>query len=606
MLSDSDRMKLINDDTYTHPIGYAMKGYSLKVETIHDMIEYLRNVLHQKNIPVLCECFDGQWANLAFKDREGDPLTILHLLNKSWEVAHNLSRRGVLLKLKNLSTYRVQDLVYVCQDITYGKTSSKWGNISATVNEKKNGEIYYTLESNGGHLEEKNLLCHASMHKVRRFFDSEINNYSKDINQMKPVRGIQPDDLDIISALEPTLVEEIYEDQENENNSGQVGLEDFLASPKLQIIADILIHLQELGKSDFWADCTEEDLFPHVLMDKGMLMTFTKHDLDIIGSRIEKFTIRKMFSTKDNKDMKAAKISFLFRSGQLVYSTNKKVPMLKVIAQNVVETFPLLVLQSVYAGIVHVKNKWLWNQKLKLSMSAYVLILKDWVPLIYHPEFSHIRKQHEVRIMDYTQQLMNLQAVICKRGIQNVKDTEFKRICDNYPEILSKGIVYGSLDKQCASFTIQLFSPDVEQKLVQNKAYNEALFTKLVRNWYNACDSRSMSADDRVNNLWAFYAYLTKDIDFDKFPGFTQYVKGIPIITYAGILQNISVRLSLYTISKFHTYNHRSISSLICESFFSTMASKDPGKTGCSKAVDVPKIMSDMITIEEYKQDALR
>ena len=59
-------MKLINDDKYTHPIGYAMKGYSLKVETIHDMTEYLRNV-HQKNIPVLCECFDGQWANLAFK-----------------------------------------------------------------------------------------------------------------------------------------------------------------------------------------------------------------------------------------------------------------------------------------------------------------------------------------------------------------------------------------------------------------------------------------------------------------------------------------------------------------------------------------------------------
>ena len=56
-------------------------------------------------------------------------------------------------------------------------------------------------------------------------------------------------------------------------------------------------------------------------------------------------------------------------------------------------------------------------------------------------------------------------------------------------EILSKGIVYGSLDKQCASFAIQLFSPGVEQKLVQNKAYNEALFTKLVRNWYNACDS---------------------------------------------------------------------------------------------------------------------
>ena len=34
MLSDSDRMKLLNDDTYTHHVAYAMKGYSLNVKTM--------------------------------------------------------------------------------------------------------------------------------------------------------------------------------------------------------------------------------------------------------------------------------------------------------------------------------------------------------------------------------------------------------------------------------------------------------------------------------------------------------------------------------------------------------------------------------------------
>ena len=94
--------------------------------------------------------------------------------------------------------------------------------------------------------------------------------------------------------------------------------------------------------------------------------------------------------------MKATKIAFLFGSGKLVYSTQKKVPMLKAIAQNVVETFPLKVLQSVYAGVVHVENKQLWNQKLKLSMSAFVPILNNWVPLFYHPEFSYQRNQQEI------------------------------------------------------------------------------------------------------------------------------------------------------------------------------------------------------------------
>ena len=115
-----------------------------------------------------------------------------------------------------------------------------------------------------------------------------------------------------------------------------------------------------------------------------------------------------------------------------------------------------------------------------------------------------------------------------------------------------------------------------------------------------------MSTDERVIHLWAFYAYLTKDIEFNKFPGYGQYMKGIPVITYPGILQNISVCLSLYQIAKCKTYNPPGISSLVCESFFSTMSSRDPGKTGCPKVVYVPKIMSDMITIEEYKQDTLR
>ena len=40
ILSDSDRMKLQSDDTYTHAIGYAMKGHSLNVKTLHQMLEH--------------------------------------------------------------------------------------------------------------------------------------------------------------------------------------------------------------------------------------------------------------------------------------------------------------------------------------------------------------------------------------------------------------------------------------------------------------------------------------------------------------------------------------------------------------------------------------
>ena len=521
-------------------------------------------------------------------------------------MASHLSQRNILLKLRSMSTNKTVDLVSVTQSVTYGALIAQSGNITMSVCEKPSGKIYYTLNSNGGHLDEKMLLCRVSLHKVRNITDKFGRNEKQYELDNRNKKGLTENDIDLISTLQPDLFHDICDDFETENLGYEIGLEDFLLSPKLQILQRILVQLREFSKSDKWSDYTEEDLFPHILMEKNSLMSFTRHDIDIIIKEIDKVTVRKLFFPKDNKDTRAAKIAFLFGSGQLLYNTPQKVPELKQLAHDIVEKFPLPVLQSVYAGVLHAKHKRIWKRNCSINMTAYIPVLDEHFPLFYYPEMSKIRKQIEFRTLDYTHQLTNLRAIICKSGIDNVHTCEFQRISNKYPEILDKGIVFGSLDKQCASLAIQLFSQQVEDRLLENRAYHEAHFVKLVRNWYNACDSRGMPADERVNKLWAFYAYLTKDIDFDRFPGYSQYVKGIPIITYEGILQNISVRLSLYSISHFNTYNARSISSLVCESFFSTVSSKDPGKTGCPKAVDVPKIMADMIVIEQYKQDSMR
>lgn len=606
MISDSDRLKLLNDDTYTHVIGYGMKGYSLPVDVLREMLEFLRNILKDYKIPVLCESFDGQWANLAFKDINGEPLTVYHLLAKSWEQARNLSRRNIMLKLRNISHIQPEDLVTICQQLTYGAKSAESGNLSAQVLINNDGENYFCINSKGGHLNQDMLLCHASLSKVKNINESSVQLHECDLKTKNKLTGIFHEDMDIVSTFDPTLVKDIINDMESTPNFAGIHLEDFLNSPRLQLLTKLINHLQTHGKSPLWKTYTEDDIFPHILMYKDKIMSYSKHDIDLMVKVIEKNTIRKIFTSKDTKDIRAAKIAFLFGSGELIYNTPQQVPSLRNIAQNCVEKFPLLVLQAAYAGLVHVKNKREWHTRKTIKMEAYIPIVKDFVPLFYFPEYSQKRQQIEVRTLDYTHQLTNLRGIICRSGIQNVKKSEFVRISNLFPNILSKGIVQGELDAQCASLAIELFSEKVEVKLIENNAMEEALFVKLVRNWYKACDERGMSADDRINNLWAFYAYLTKDINFDKFPGYSQYIKGIPVITYTGILQNISVRMSLYEISKFKTYNPRSISSLVCESFFSTISSRDPGKTGCPKAVDVPKIMSDMITIEEYKQLTLR
>ena len=110
------------------------------------------------------ECFDGQWANLAFKSEDGEPLTLLHLLNKSREMVSHLSRRNILLKLRSMSMIKTVDLVSVTQSVTYGALIAQSGNITMSVCEKPSGKIYYTLNSNGGHLDEKcySAMCHCT------------------------------------------------------------------------------------------------------------------------------------------------------------------------------------------------------------------------------------------------------------------------------------------------------------------------------------------------------------------------------------------------------------------------------------------------------------
>ena len=92
MLPDMDRIKSENIESYTHPVGYVLKGPSLPVSKMLNIINHLWNTLKQSGVEVICETSNGQWANMCFESADGFPLTPLHLQKKTWNAASNLSR----------------------------------------------------------------------------------------------------------------------------------------------------------------------------------------------------------------------------------------------------------------------------------------------------------------------------------------------------------------------------------------------------------------------------------------------------------------------------------------------------------------------------------
>ena len=589
MASDLNRMKGNEQISYSQPTGYAPKGNSLPVKKMRSLVDIQRSAFYEHNIAILCESFDGQWANLVFESEDGFPLTLVHLQKHSWSNACNLSRRSAVMKICDLSSVRFGDLEYLSNMHFEVNQCSIAGNISIFMKEI-DGKKSISVASNGGHVVFCGLLCHINLKGINPTLQ-ELSKSQENKKSMSSTKtGLRNTDLNVLSTLPQNIIDDIC-DEQNVQLVHNLDLHKAFISEKIHLLEDICEALHNVGPK--WAGCTPENIYPDLVTDKMQLSSQCRHvELNVIGDVLKSTSERQLFLKSDPKAKKVDTILYRFGAQDFIVPSVKKVKSLKKMCESVVSDFELLILQCIYAKSCHVKNVMLWKQRATVKMSCYVPILEGDYPLFSFPEFSSKCNQMEPHTMDYTHMLTNIHSLICRKGFEGVSTEPFNKISMEHPSIISRGLVMGALDKQSAEYALTLFSEAIEKQLIADKALLEAHFVHLFRSWHRVCDECGMSADERINNLWALSAYLMKDINFNRFPAPTQYIKGIPVLTYCAILQNISMRMLLYRLSSHKTYNSQSVSSLVCESFLSNR---------CPKAVDVPRIISDIICIEKFK-----
>ena len=64
------------------PIAYGLKGYSLPMTIMRNMINDVRNKCVEHNVKVRCECYDGQFLHLVRYSESGRPLTRLTFMQE--------------------------------------------------------------------------------------------------------------------------------------------------------------------------------------------------------------------------------------------------------------------------------------------------------------------------------------------------------------------------------------------------------------------------------------------------------------------------------------------------------------------------------------------
>ena len=72
MISDKDRLQ-DSSAPNSMPLAYALKGRCMSNSELRYLINKVRNTLHERNIKVLCKCYDGQWQYTVMHDKIGNP-----------------------------------------------------------------------------------------------------------------------------------------------------------------------------------------------------------------------------------------------------------------------------------------------------------------------------------------------------------------------------------------------------------------------------------------------------------------------------------------------------------------------------------------------------
>ena len=93
------------------------------------MVTDVRDFLHNHDINVLVEAYDGQWAGLVFRDHNDKPLTLFELQRDCWLKFHKMAKDKLITFLEGISRNKQRDLDALSQQQFSRAGTSRVGNI---------------------------------------------------------------------------------------------------------------------------------------------------------------------------------------------------------------------------------------------------------------------------------------------------------------------------------------------------------------------------------------------------------------------------------------------------------------------------------------------
>ena len=624
------------------PIAYGLKDYKLSSKEMRDATEYVLRKCHEKGIHVVGFYTDGQWMPLMHRDGSGSPLTILQLHKDVWEDSKSLSKPELIRRISKLNRSTDQDpLDHICcikevngsliaegKDVAFDKIKTNldkklWNPKSKTVDENMEVSASTVTDTASEWLPE------TVIEEIRNTEDVRVQHIIEEVS----TEAIETDS-DSPMLITDGGLESLFEEQkarsiddnpeietasqeEYESQPTVVSSNEAVERNKLDLTLKVVTDILDALKSNLktkkkWLNAGSERVYD-VLSADVKVRSLSHLEINVIYDTIRPVIDKQfqVFKKSWKKDEKVAYMSgILGISGMETINVVQKRVKLKTplslskLATKVLSAkkFPKVVLRSAYTAYTFPTKLSVWQGKAPIQCPTKIQGIDKPVEYWFsYPELHEGTTELLGKGIDCSHNFTHLRVRTCTTGICGVSAEAWKACARSNQTILKIPLVEDLIDKQSVPNARTNFCEDVEEWMRSNGFESAADLTRLIRNWYSASDDSGIYAIDRIRYLLEMRDFLLEGVDFSTYPPVGRYIKGIPIVTYEGLLMDIDTKLQMYSIVG--PYNIRSVGSLAAETTVGVLQALYPINQVSIKARDVPGLMTSVVEVMTCKLD---
>ena len=370
MITEKDRLQQ-DKIPYAYPVGYALKGSSMGNADLRFLVEEVRRECRKRNIPLLCEVYDGQWQQFITTSSTGDHLTKFHGRN-TWNRISTYTKDKVLSEMYDASAVKTWDLdllrvstkLQAGQQVSFGNITV-WRNSNCTLETESLGgakfdepvlakfvsvtestrpdlfpldsqetqssvlgqiaeEHSYTRKTNGNEAAKDLTEEHFGDNNVNEMAENlntqisakDLPSLKQDARKKRKEKGLQPGERDLLCLLDRDMVESIlgdtkYDDDVEDDEMDSLKLTNVLLDERCDLLYDIHAHLIYNDRKK-WGEVNLDSIYPGLLMSgEDLMKKCTVAEIKTICGVMEHYTRRCWFSTGS---LKAVNVNTIVRA----------------------------------------------------------------------------------------------------------------------------------------------------------------------------------------------------------------------------------------------------------------------------------------------------